>query len=177
MSSVVDLYEQNPYWLWLGVGALLVLVNLITGFGRLVWPSLAAAAVAAVGLVGARVDLPLEIVIFAVLTLFFLLLPRKLNNPRSAYVPGVEEPQAPKLSKRERRAAAKEVGSVDRNGRLVGRIGKTTSDFANGVGRVWIEGAEWGADLENGEFLRAETPVRVTRVTGGIRLQVRALNS
>ena len=130
------------------------------------------------GLVGGRADLPFEIGGFAFLTLVFLLLPRKMHNARSAYVANehVEEEPAPKAGKASK-SAPRQRGTMDRTGRLVGRIGKTTGEFANGVGRVWIEGAEWGADLESGEFLRSDTPVRVTRVSGGVRLQVRALNA
>lgn len=180
MRSFLDLYQQNPYWLWLAVGGLFVVLNLITGVGRLMWPSLAAAAVAAVGLVGGRADLPVEIGGFAFLTLVFLLLPRKIHNARSAYVANdmVEEEPAPKSRKaKAAKVEPRQRGTMDRTGRLVGRIGKTSSEFANGVGRVWIEGAEWGADLESGEFLHPDTPVRVTRVSGGVRLQVRALNA
>ncbi len=179
MPSVLDLYQQNPYALWLGVGVLLVLVNLITGMGRLVWPTIAAGAVASVSLVGAHVELPFEIVIFAVLTIFFLLLPRKLNAPRTAYIADDDAHEVLEAKKPRRGKARDErpVGAMDRTGRLVGRIGKTTGEFANGVGRVWIEGAEWGADLESGDYLHADTPVRVTRVSGGVRLQVRALNA
>jgi len=88
-------------------------------------------------------------------------------------VPGMDEiaPVAPKSGRRE-------MGTVDRTGRLVGRIGRTTSEFANGVGRVWIEGAEWAAELEGHEDdLPPEAPVRITRVIGGVRLQVRALTA
>jgi membrane protein implicated in regulation of membrane protease activity len=74
-------------------------------------------------------------------------------------------------------ASKHEMGTVDRTSRLVGRIGRTTSEFSNGVGRVWIEGAEWAAELETGEDgVPPEAPVRVTRVLGGVRLQVQGLN-
>ena len=171
MTSFVDLVQQNPYLVWLGVGGLFVLLNLITGFGRLMWPGVAAAAVAAVGLMGARMEMSWALGAFVAITLFFWLLPRKLQNAHSAYVPEIDDAQIVS-SKAERRP----VGAMDRTGRLVGRIGKTTGEFSNGVGRVWIEGAEWGADLEHGEFLKPDTPVRVTRVNGGVRLQVRALS-
>lgn len=174
MTSFVDLVQQNPYLVWLGVGGLFVLLNLITGFGRLMWPGVAAAAVAAVGLMGARMELSWAFGAFVAITLFFWLLPRKLHNARSAYVPEIDDAAAPRG--KSAKAARREPGTMDRTGRLVGRIGKTTGEFSNGVGRVWIEGAEWGADLEHGEFLKSDTPVRVTRVNGGVRLQVRALS-
>ena len=174
MTSFVDLVQQNPYLVWLGVGGLFVLLNLITGFGRLMWPGVAAAAVAAVGLMGARMELGWAFAAFVAITLFCWLLPRKLHNARSAYVPEIDDAEEPRG--KSAKAARREAGTMDRTGRLVGRIGKTTGEFSNGVGRVWIEGAEWGADLEHGEFLTSDTPVRVTRVNGGVRLQVRALS-
>lgn len=174
MPSSVAFVQQNPYLVWLTVGGLFVLLNFITGFGRLMWPGVAAAAIAAVGMVGARMELGWEVGAFTAITLFFWLLPRKLHSPRSAYAPGIDDADEPAPAAR---SALRQRGTMDRTGRLVGRIGKTTSEFANGVGRVWIEGAEWGADLEHGEALQPDTPVRVVRVNGGVRLQVRALTA
>jgi membrane protein implicated in regulation of membrane protease activity len=57
-------------------------------------------------------------------------------------------------------------------------IGRTTGEFVNGVGRVWIDGAEWGAEIATGEDdLPEGAPVRVVKVIGGIRLQVHGLNA
>ena len=68
-------------------------------------------------------------------------------------------------------------GRQGQTARLTGRIGRTTSEFVNGVGRVWIDGAEWGAEIDSGEEdLPEGAPVRVVRVIGGIRLQVHGLN-
>lgn len=174
MTGISDLFRDDPFTLWLALGALLLTVNLITGFGQLLWPIIAATAVAAVDLAGLRLTLPMEVLVFLVLTLGMALAPRKFTQPTSAYVPGIDDDgEAPRPP---RRAAARPPGEPDLTGRLIGRIGRTTGEFCNGVGRVWIENAEWGAELEVGEdMLPPQTPVRVTRIQGGIRLQVRPL--
>ena len=65
------------------------------------------------------------------------------------------------------------VGTPEYSARLIGRIARTTGRFANGVGRVWIDGAEWAAELGGGEDdLAPDTPVRVMRVVGAIKLEV-----
>ncbi len=42
---------------------------------------------------------------------------------------------------------------------------------------MWIDGAEWAAELDGDDELPPETPVRVMRVTGAVRLQVRSLTA
>ena len=78
-----------------------------------------------------------------------------------------------------RRAARPVAGRQEQTGRLVGRIARSSGEFANGVGRVWIDGAEWGAELDpaGGEALADGEPVRVVKVIGGIRLQVRPITT
>jgi inner membrane protein len=173
MASIVALYEQSPYWVWLALAALFVVMALITGARSLIWPSVAAAVVAGAGIANMHLAPPAEIALFIAITLAAYLAPRRMAPAPTAQVPGMDEiaPVAPKSGRRE-------MGTVDRTGRLVGRIGRTTSEFANGVGRVWIEGAEWAAELEGHEDdLPPEAPVRITRVIGGVRLQVRALTA
>jgi hypothetical protein len=62
----------------------------------------------------------------------------------------------------------------NRGSGLAGRFGKTTAPFSAGQGRVFVDGAEWMAELEPGQ-----TPpepgarVEVIAVHGGGRLLVR----
>jgi len=67
------------------------------------------------------------------------------------------------------------TGAGGPSGRLIGRIARTTSEFANGVGRVWIDGSEWSAELDGQDTLGADAPVRVLGVSGGVRLRVRTV--
>ena len=171
MSTLEALYTQAPYWVWLGTAALFVILALVTGVRSLVWPVLAAVVVATLDLMGLRMPPTAEMALFLALTTTAFILPKWMTTPHSAKVPGLDLRQRTKAGK------PHEMGPVDRTSRLVGRIGRTTSEFANGVGRVWIEGAEWAAELESGEDgVPPEAPVRVTRVVGGVRLQVQGLD-
>lgn len=169
MAAIEALYLQDPFWLWLALSCLFVSLNLATGSALLMWPALAAAAVALLELVGLRLGLAVEAGLFAALVLaaFAVLYARQ---PRTVVAAGPGE-SAPRSTGR---AAP---GRQDQTARLIGRIGRSTGEFVNGVGRVWIDGAEWGAELDSEEVLPDGSPVRVVGVIGGIRLQVHALTS
>jgi membrane protein implicated in regulation of membrane protease activity len=169
MATLEALYLQDPFWLWLGLGCLFVALNLATGSALLMWPGIAAALVAVVELTGLRLGLAVEAGLFAVLCLAALG-GGYVFSPRTVVMAGAAGAE----SRTSRAASGRQV----QTGRLVGRIGRTSSEFVNGVGRVWIDGAEWGAEIDAGEIdLPEGEPVRVVRVIGGIRLQVHALSA
>ena len=171
MSTLLALYTQAPYWVWLGTAGVFVILALVTGVRSLIWPVLAAVVVAGSDLFGMRLPPTAEVALFLALTTVAFILPKWMTTPHSANVPGLD------VSRPRSNGKPHEMGTVDRTSRLVGRIGRTTGEFANGVGRVWIEGAEWAAELESGEDgVPPEAPVRVTRVVGGVRLQVQGLD-
>ena len=171
MTTLLALYQQAPYWAWLGFAGVFVILALVTGVRGLLWPALAASIVAGLELAEVRLALSAEVALFLAFLVLVFIVPRRFNPTPQAQVAGLSyNGKAPKPDKRE-------MGTMDRTGRLVGRIGRTTSEFANGVGRVWIEGAEWAAELESGEDgVPPEAPVRVTRIIGGVRLQVQGLD-
>lgn len=172
MSTLQALYMQSPYWVWLGVAAVFIILALVTGVRSLAWPVLAAVAVAGLDLLGMHFPPTAEVAVFLGLTTLAFILPRWATTPHSANVPGLEHAPPRRLSRK-----SYEMGTVDRTSGLVGRIGRSTGEFANGVGRVLIEGAEWAAELESGEDgVPPHAPVRVTRVIGGVRLQVQGLD-
>lgn len=179
MQSLQLLYLENPFWVWLAVGAVFVGLDIAIGSGKLIWGGVAAAALAFVNLAGVRLGGQVELAIFAVVAVGGVIIasaPWK-GRPHAATA---HDPSPVKKVRIPRPAPAATVyepptGDDSRTARLIGRIGKTRGEFANGVGRVWIDGAEWGAELDGEEFLPPDTPVRVTRVTGGVRLHVRNL--
>ena len=169
MTTLEALYMQEPFWVWLGAGALFVALNLATGSSLRLWPSVAAAIVACLDLAGLKLGMPVEIGLFAGMSAVAFGLVYGLS-PSTKVMAGFPEASAgpSKLA----------FGRQDQTARLIGRIGRTTVAFGNGVGRVWIDGAEWAADLESGEEdLAIDTPVRVIRVIGAVRLQVCSLNA
>jgi membrane protein implicated in regulation of membrane protease activity len=56
----------------------------------------------------------------------------------------------------------------------VGKEGETAEPFKAGLGRVFIDGKEWAAELEGGGELAARVKVEVTAILGGARLKVKA---
>jgi membrane protein implicated in regulation of membrane protease activity len=173
MAALEALYLQDPFWIWLAISCLFVALNLATGVAVLMWPGINAALVAVAELVGVKLGVVNEAGIFTMLCLAvigggYILSPRAMV---AAGVPGED-------NRALRNAGPGGVGSQSQTARLIGRIGRTSSEFVNGVGRVWIDGAEWGAEIATGEDdLPEGAPVRVVKVIGGIRLQVHGLNA
>lgn len=170
MATLEALYLQDPFWLWLGLSCLFVALNMATGAAALMWPGIAAALVAVLELTGLRLGLGIEGAVFVAICLT-VLAGGYVRSPRTVVMAGVPNDDA-------RGANPLARGAQGQTGRLIGRIGRTSSEFVNGVGRVWIDGAEWGAEIDSGEHdLPEGAPVRVTKVIGGIRLQVHGLNA
>ena len=173
MQTLAALYLQSPFWIWMGAGAIFVALELATGSGKLIWPALAAAALAVIDLTGARLGIDVELALFLVFSIVAVALAfwvdRRRARPPSEAAP-VQRPAA--------KPAESPSADPARTARLIGRIGRTTGAFANGVGRVWLDGTEWSAELEGGEEqLPSEAPVRVLGVSGGVRLRVEGLGA
>ena len=67
------------------------------------------------------------------------------------------------------------AGDINDNvARLVGHEGAAVTAFARGAGRVFIDGKEWAAELDDGEALEAGASVKVVGVEGA-RLRVRRI--
>jgi membrane protein implicated in regulation of membrane protease activity len=152
VHGVEVFYSLYPFWTWLAFGALLLALEAATGSGYLLWPAGAAGTVGLLTLV-ARLGLPMEALIFALLTIGATVLAR-------LYWPPHPRRAGPDIS--------------DRGGRLAGRLGETVGLFAAGRGRVFVDGAEWTAELEGDEIGPPPgTRVEVVEVLGGGRLKVR----
>lgn len=150
MAVITDLYAAEPFWVWAGLGAALLAIEVVTGSGWLLWAA-ASAAAAGVVVTVLGTDVPTTLLIFAALTIASTLLARRYL-PRSA------------------RAAGSDIN--DNVGRLVGHEGSAVQAFARGAGRVSIDGKEWAAQLDEGDVLEAGASVHVIGVDG-TRLTVR----
>src|SRR5258708_1637823 len=73
MDTLLGLYSDHAFWVWLAVGAGFLAFEVHTGSGWMLWPAGSAAIVAIVSLFGHGVfgqwDLLSETLIFAVLTI------------------------------------------------------------------------------------------------------------
>lgn len=150
MDTIAGLYAAQPFWIWVGLAAGLLGIEVLTGSGWLLWAA-ASAGVSAVVVAALDINLPTTLLVFAVLTMVSTLLARRYV-PRDASGPGAD--------------------INDNIGRLVGHEGSAVVAFARGAGRVAIDGKEWAAELDEGEALEAGAPVRVIGVEGA-RLTVR----
>ena len=151
MDALASLYIVHPFWTWMGLAALLLAAEVATGSGYLLWPSASAAATGL--LAGLGFGLPIELLAFAILTIATTLFARR-------YLPHPFRPKGPDIN--------------DPLGRIVGHEGQTASAFSRGRGRVFVDGKEWAAELEDGEELPLGAEVKVTGIIGGARLKVKA---
>ena len=150
MTTWVALYAQQPGWAWLGVAAVLLAAELVTGSGYLLWPSASAAITAGLAFLGWPAGLIAQLLVFAVLTV------------ASTYAARRWWP---------RRAAGEGDSTLnDAVGRLVGREGEALAGA-----RVFVDGAEWVAETDAGQALAPGARVRVLAVLDGSRLRVRAV--
>jgi len=144
MEALTGLYAAEPFWVWAGFAAVILAIEVMTGTGWLLWASASAAVTAAVvGLVAPSV--PTALLVFALLTMFSTLLARR-------YLP--------------RRTEAVSGDINDNVARLVGQRGAAVKAFAGRLGRVFVDGKEWAAELDEGDSLEAGASVQVVGVEG-----------
>ncbi|WP_029087302.1 NfeD family protein [Brevundimonas aveniformis] len=149
MDAVLALYQSQPFWLWLVVGCLILAIEAASGTEWLLWPAVSAGIVAIVTLLAPNMGLPIEVVIFAVLTLATTLASRRLIRRVN--------PDGPDIN--------------DRARSLIGARAEVTHPFVDGRGRVTVSGSEWLADIE-GDAPPVGGSVTVEAVDGS-RLRVK----
>jgi len=150
MDAVVSLYQSQPFWLWLTLGCLILAVEAASGTEWLLWPAVSAGVVAVIVLVAPHLGLPVEIALFAGLTLATSLASRRLIRRVNPTDPDIN----------------------DRAARLVGARAEVTYPFVDGRGRVFVSGSEWAAVIE-GDGPPVGASVEVESVDGSL-LRVRA---
>ncbi|CAN7567075.1 NfeD family protein [Phenylobacterium sp. LjRoot225] len=151
MATLADLYLAHPAWIWAGIAAALLAVEVAAGSGWLLWPAASAGVVAVIEGFG-EIPFAAAVLIFVFLTIVSTLTARR-------YVP--------------RRLASHAHDINDNVARLIGHEGRVVEAFQAGAGRVFIDGKEWAAELEGGETLETGARVTVAGVAGA-RLKVRA---
>ncbi len=152
MADPMALYAAHPFWAWLAIGAVFLAVEVMTGSGWLLWPA-AAAAFVALAVVYGGLSLSQAVLVFALLTISLALLARRYL-PKSLLV-------------------HPEHDINDNVARLVGHHGSVVAAFQGRAGRVFIDGKEWAAELDEGDGLAAGARVEVTGVAGA-HLRVRS---
>ncbi len=151
MDSLEAFWVGHALWAWLAVAAVLLVAELMTGSGWLLWPAGAAAAAGLATLGLPRLGLAGQAAIFAIVALAGTLASRPWARGRHRG-PDINDPER----------------------RLLGHVARAASAFTAGRGRVLIDGKEWAADLDGGDSLPAGAAVTVVAVLGGSRLRVKA---
>ena len=151
MDWLAGLYSTQPFWLWLGIGVILLGIEAMFSTEWLLWPAVAAGVTALLAALSPDLGLRVEGVIFAALTVVLTFASRKLVK----------------------RANPTDMPDInDVNLRLVGQSARVVEPFINGVGRVFISGAEWSAEINGTSPLVGESVV-VEQVSGA-HLKVRS---
>lgn len=151
MELLGHAYAAHPLLAWIGLAAVLLAIELLTGSGWLLWPAASAAAVAVIVAVGGLAGAP-AMALFAGLTIVTTILARRfMPRPFAPHGRDINDPVA----------------------RVVGHHGRAVDAFRESEGRVFVDGKEWPAELASGEAPAAGQRVEVVGVRG-VRLQVRA---
>jgi hypothetical protein len=151
MDQAAALAFAHPFWSWIAVGGIFLIGELLTGSGWLLWPA-GAAAVVAVTTRFVALGAPGELIEFVVVGVVATYLGRRFLRPAGR--PGERDINDPTQ-------------------RLVGQQGETAAPFRDGLGRVFVDGKEWAAELDGGGELAAKSKVEVVEILGGARLKVR----
>jgi membrane protein implicated in regulation of membrane protease activity len=144
------LYANHAVWFWLALGAVILAAELSTGTGWMLWPAVTAAITAVLTLV-LPTNIAVHLVIYAVLTIAATLTARR-------YLPKNISGDGPDIN--------------DNITRLIGLRGEAASIFAEGRGRVHVEGKEW--DALSDDALIPGKPVQVVEVISAASLRVKA---
>lgn len=136
----------EPHWFWLGLGLLLAIGEMTIPGVFLIWM---AAAALVTGLVAwlVPIGMPLEVLLFAVLSLGFVFAGRRWLRGHPV------EPADPKMN--------------HRGARAVGEVVVVSQALADGQGRVRLGDSEW---LARGPDADPGTRMRVTGADGAILL-------
>jgi hypothetical protein len=151
MSDLTLFHALHGFWVWIAAGAALLAIEAVTGSGWLLWPA-ASAAVVALLVRFAGLSLEAAVLSFVLLTIVTTLLARLFLPKTWTARPG------------------RDIN--DTVARLVGHQGRVVAAFRDRSGRVFVDGKEWAAELDEGEALDAGARVEVTGVAGaGLRVR------
>jgi inner membrane protein len=124
--DVAGVYAAHPFWIWMGVAAAILAAEAALGTQWLLWPAVSAGVLALVTLLRLPIGPLGELALFAAVTLVTTFTCRRLLVR--------VQPPGEDLN--------------DRSARLIGLRGEVVAPFVEGQGRVFVDGAEWPAELD-----------------------------
>lgn len=146
MQTLVEIYWTQPFWIWLGVGVILLAIEAAFTTEWLLWPAVAAGVVALLTAIGLDFGPGFELAVFAAVTVVLTVAARR-------FVQKVNPATEPDIN--------------DRDVRLIGQKARVVEPFVDGRGRVFISGSEWSAEIE-GQAPAPGDSVIVTAVSGSL---------
>ncbi len=78
MDALISLHASQPWWIWLGLGLVLLAVESALSSEWLLWPAVSAGIVAVLTAIGLRYGFAVEIIAFGLLTAGLTLLSNRL---------------------------------------------------------------------------------------------------
>ena len=152
MAVLHDLFAYHAFWAWMAAGAVLLALEIGTGTGYLLWPAASAAVIGFATLVSPP-DIAVDALCFALLTIVSTVIGRR-------YFPHPFRHDGPDIN--------------DRAGRLIGKRGEIVQPFEAGLGRVFVDGSEWAAEMADGAApASVGARVEVVEMLGAARLKVK----
>src|SRR5690606_18448495 len=152
MDWIVSLHASQPFWLWLAIGVVLLGIEATASTEWLLWPAVSAGLTALLTALAPQLGLPIEIGVFAALTVASTILSRRL-------IKRVNPQDQPDIN--------------DTNVRLIGERARVVEAFVDGRGRVFVSGSEWPGEIEGAGPLAGESVI--VESVAGSRLKVRSV--
>lgn len=138
----MDYLIANPWIMWLAVGVLFLIIELLTTALVSIWFVPSAIITCLLSFV---VDnLLIQIAIFVVLSAVFMVVCRKIYNKH------IKKP----------------VDDVDQNEKLLGKTATVTEDTNGITGRILVGDVYWRAVSENGDIIQKGETVKIKGVNG-----------
>jgi membrane protein implicated in regulation of membrane protease activity len=144
MDTIVAALAHLQSWHWLAIGLVLVIAEILTGTTYLLWPAAAAAATGLLLFV-APFAWPLQLAVFATLTLVLTLTGRAYMRGRWLTRGGEEQLN-------------------DRGAQMIGQVAVADAAFVAGFGRVKYADSVWRAASD--EPIEAGAQVEIVGVDG-----------
>ncbi len=143
MAAITHFMQQLTFWQWLIFSGVLLILELLTGGGFLLWVGISAAAVGLVLFFMPTISWALQLVLFAVLALMTCIVWWQYlkKNPSQTDKPYLNQ----------------------RGSQYIGKVYTLETAIDNGVGRVTIGDSSWRVE---GNDVAAGARVRVTGVSG-----------
>ena len=146
MDILSDIFGRMNMWAWWAIAGLILIAEVLTGTSYLLWPAAAAFLTGFVAMEMFGISWPVQLGVFAVLTLPLLWIGDRWVRP------------ALKLGA--------DSGLNDRSSRMIGERVTVVADFASGRGRVRYGDTEWAAESEDGSDIVAGQTCTVKAVKG-----------